>query len=119
MDLTIDQYRSYYWKEKTLDNWLSYIKNPHPTIVEQAANDRAKNIDTFIFGKYGDVGAGNRVGTDANDATTITITVTTGAFVVAGGTPVDSTWVGRGIKAVGHSKWYRVASVSSTTEGII
>ena len=36
--LVIDQYKSYYWAEKTLDNWLSYIKNPHPTIVTQVAN---------------------------------------------------------------------------------
>lgn len=117
--LTIDTYKSFYWKEKTLDNWLSYIKDPHPTVVRQKAEERARNMELYAFAMYGDVAAGNRVGTDANDATTITITVTTGAFVVAGGTPVDSTWVGRGIKAVGHTGWYRVKSVSSTTEGIV
>lgn len=117
--LIIDQYKSFYWKEKDLARWLSYIKNPHAVIVKQVAEERSKNMDTFVLGKYADVGAGNRVGTDADDATTITITVTTGAFTVSGGTPVDSTWVGRGIKAVGHTKWYRVASVSSTTEGVI
>src|SRR3990167_10308983 len=31
--LVIDQYKSFYWKEKTLDKWKSYIKNPHSTIV--------------------------------------------------------------------------------------
>ena len=117
--MTIDQYKSFYWKEKVLAKWLSYIKNPHATIVSQVANERSKNMDEFVLGAYEDVGAGNRVGTDADDATTITITVTTGAFVVAGGTPVTSAWVGKGIKAVGHSKWYRVKSISSTTEGII
>src|SRR5438552_19118371 len=25
--LVIDQYKSFYWKEKTLDNWISYIKS--------------------------------------------------------------------------------------------
>src|SRR3990167_10478667 len=29
--LTIDQWKSFYWKEKTIDNWQSYIKNPHST----------------------------------------------------------------------------------------
>ncbi|MEM4271411.1 MAG: hypothetical protein QXO70_04960, partial [Candidatus Pacearchaeota archaeon] len=24
--LTIDQYKSFYWKERTIDKWLSYIK---------------------------------------------------------------------------------------------
>jgi len=117
--LTIDTYKSFYWKEYTIDKWLSYIKNPHATIVSQKADERNKNMDTFVFGKYADVGAGNRVGTDADDATTITILVDTGAFTVAGGTPCDSTWVGRGIKAVGHSKWYRVKSVTNTTTGFI
>lgn len=117
--LIIDQYKSFYWKEKTLDNWLSYIKDPHPTVVRQKAEERARNMELYAFGLYTDVAAGNRVGTDADDATTITITVTSGAFVVAGGTPVTSAWVGRGIKAVGHTKWYRVKSVSSTTEGIV
>ena len=117
--LTISEYKSFYWKEKTLDNWLSYIKNPHATVIQQKADERNKNMDEYVLGLYADIGSGNRVGTDADDATTITITVTSGAFVVAGGTPVTSAWVGRGIKAVGHSKWYRVASVSSTTEGIV
>lgn len=117
--LTIDQYKSFYWEEKTIDKWLSYIKNPHSTVVKQKADERSKNMDEFVLGFYGDVGAGNRVGTDVDDATTITITATTGAFTVSGGTPVASTWVGRGIKAVGHSTWYRVKSTSSTTEGVI
>jgi hypothetical protein len=117
--LTINQYKSFYWKEYTIDKWLSYIKNPHSTIVSQKADERNKNMDTYVLGLYAKVGAGNRVGTDADDATTITIVVTTGAFTVAGGTPCDSTWEGRGIKAVGHSKWYRVKSVTNTTTGFI
>lgn len=117
--LTIDQYKSFYWKELTLDNWLSYIKDPHPTVVRQKADERNKNMDTYAFGFYTDVQAGQRVGTDADDATTITITTGTGAFTVSGGTPVTSAWVGRGIKAVGHDVWYRVKSQSSTTEGFI
>lgn len=117
--LVIDQYKSFYFAVKTLAQWLSYIKEPKPYIVTQVGNERNKNMDTFALGLYGDVGAGHRVGTDADDATTIAITATTGAFTVSGGTPVTSAWVGRGIKAVGHTTWYRVKSVSSTTEGFI
>src|SRR3990167_3137251 len=62
--LTIDQYKSLYWKEKTLDNWKSYIKDPHSTVVSQKADERNKNMDEFVLGLYEDVGAGNRVGTD-------------------------------------------------------
>jgi len=115
--LIIDQYKSFYWKEKTLAKWLSYIKNPHPYIVEQVGNERTKNMETFILGKYGDVGAGNRIGTDADDATTISVTATTGAFVISGGTPAVAAWEGKGILISGD--WYRVKTVTNTTTGFI
>ena len=117
MALTIDQYKSFYWKEKTLDNWLSYIKNPHPTIVSQVADERAKNMDDFILGFYGDVGAGNRVGTDYTTGT-VTVDVTTGA-VTGSSTVFTSAMVGRGFKATGHTKWYRVKTFTSTTAIVI
>lgn len=117
--LVIDQYKSFYWKEKTLAKWLSYIKNPHPYIVNQVAEERSKNMDLFVLAKYAAVGAGNRVGTDADDATTIDITATTGAATISGGSPADQTWVGRGIKAVGHSTWYRVKTVTNSTTIVI
>ncbi len=118
--LTIDTYKSFYWKEYTIDKWLSYIKNPHPTIVTQKADERAKNMDTFVFGAYADVGAGNRVGTDVDDATTISIVATTGAFTIAGGGAADATtWEGRGIKVVGVTKWLRVKTVTNTTTGFL
>ena len=113
MALNIDQYKSFYWKEKTLDNWLSYIKNPHPTIVSQVANERAKNMDSYILGFYPDVGAGNRVGTDYTTGT-VTVDVTTG-LVTGSGTTFTSAMVGKPFKATGHTKWYRVKTFSSTT----
>lgn len=115
--LTIDQYKSFYWKEKTLDNWLSYIKNPHPTVVTQVASERNKNKDTYLLGFYGDVGAGNRVGTDYTTGT-VTVDVTTGV-VTGSGTTFTSAMVGRGFKAVGHTKWYRVKTYSSATSIVI
>lgn len=111
--------RAYYFKILSLQRFHSWIKNPEGSLLETVAKTMRQEIDAYVLGFGADVAAGNRVGTDANDDTTITITITTGAFVVAGGTPVTSAWVGKGIKATGHSKWYRVASVSSTTEGVI
>lgn len=117
--LETDQQKAYYFKIQSLQRFHSWIKNPEGSLIATLASTLAQEIDSFVLGFEGDVAAGNRVGTDANDATTITVTVTTGAFVVAGGTPVTSAWVGQGIKCVGHTKWYRVKSVSSTTEGVI
>lgn len=110
--LTIDQYKSFYWKEKTLENWLSYIKDPHPTIVEQVANERSKNMDAFVLAKYGDVGAGNRVGTNE---TTGTVTIDASGNVTGNGTAFTAAMVGKGFKANGHTTWYRVATRSSAT----
>lgn len=115
--LTIDQYKSFYWKEKTLGNWLSYIKNPHPTIVKQVADERARNMDTYAFGFYGDVGAGNWVGTSYTTGT-VTVDVTTGA-VTGSGTTFTSSMVGKPFKALGHTVWYRVKTYSSATSIVI
>jgi hypothetical protein len=115
--LVIDQYKSFYWKEKTLAKWLSYIKNPHPTIVTQVANERSKNMDTFALAKYGDVGAGNWEGTSYTTGT-VTITATTGA-VVGSGTTFTEDMEGKPFKALGHTTWYRVKTFTSTTEIVI
>ena len=110
--LIIDQYKSFYWKEKTLARWLSYIKNPHPYIVEQVGNERSKNMDSFAFGLYGDVGAGNWVGTDY---TTGTVTIDSSGNVTGSGTTFTEAMEGRPFKADGHSTWYRVNAYTSGT----
>jgi len=112
--LVIDQYKSFYWKEKTLAKWLSYIKNPHPYIVEQVGNERAKNMDTFAFALYGDVGAGHRIGTDYTTGD-VTVAATTG-IVTGNGTTFTSDMVGKGFKATGHTTWYRIKTFTSTTQ---
>ena len=111
--LTIDTYKSFYWTEKTLDNWLSYIKNPHATVVSQKADERSKNVDSFVLGLYGDVAAGNRVGTDYTTGT-VEVAVTTGV-VTGSSTVFTAAMVGRGFKATGHTKQYRVKTFTSTT----
>lgn len=115
--LTIDQFKSFYWKELVMDNWKSYIKDPHSVVVSQKADERAKNMDEFVLGMYGDVAAGNRVGTDYTTGT-VTVDVTTGA-VTGSGTTFTAAMVGRGFKALGHTAWYRVKTYSSATSIVI
>lgn len=115
--LIIDQYKAFYWKEKTLAKWLSYIKNPHPYIVTQVGNERSKNMDEFVLAKYADIGAGHRIGTSETTGT-VTVDVTTG-LVTGDGTTFTSAMVGRGFKATGHSTWYRVKTFTNTTSIVI
>lgn len=114
--LTIDQYKSFYWKEKTLDNWKSYIKNPHSTVVVQKADERNRNMDLYALGFYGDVAAGNRVGTDY---TTGTVAVDASGNVTGSGTTFTAAMVGKGFKADGHTAWYRVKTYSGATAIVI
>lgn len=115
--LTIDQYKSFYWREKTIDKWKSYIKNPKSTVVTQTANERKKNIMTYLLSFWSDVAAGNWYGTDYTTGT-VTVDVTTGA-VTGSGTTFTSAMVGKPFKATGHTKWYRVKSYSSSTAIVI
>ena len=115
--LEIDQRKSFYFKVKSIDNFDSFIKNPLPTVEMQRIGKRMKNMDTFVLGKYADVAAGNRVGTDYATGT-VTVDVTTGA-VTGSGTTFTAAMVGRGFKAVGHTVWYRVKSYASATSIVI
>jgi len=74
-------------------------------------------MDTFAFGLYADVAAGNRVSTDY---TTGTVTVDTVTGQVTGdGTTFTAAMVGRGFKADGHTSWYRVKTYNGATDIII
>lgn len=115
--LIIDQFKSFYWKEKVLAKWKSYIKDPHPYIVTQVAGKRRRNMDLYLFSLYADIGAGNRIGTDETTGT-VTVDVTTGV-VTGSGTAFTSAMVGRGFKADGHTTWYRVKTYNSSTSIVI
>lgn len=115
--LTIDQKKAFYFSQKTLDRWASFVKDPKSVVVEQKGNERKKNVDTFVLGFYGDVAAGQRVGTDYITGT-VTVDVTTGA-VTGSGTTFTSAMVGRGFKATGHTSWYRVKTYTSATAIVI
>lgn len=113
----IQQKKSFYWKEKTIDKWVSYIKNPHSTVLEQVSNERKRNIMTYLLTFWPDVASGNWYGTDYTTGT-VTVDVTTGA-VTGSGTTFTSGMVGKPFKATGHSKWYRVKTFTSTTAIVI
>lgn len=115
--LIINQYKSFYWKEKTIDKWKSYIKEPKGTVLEQTANERKKNIMTFLLGFWEDIASGNWYGTSYTTGT-VTVDVTTGA-VTGSGTTFASGMVGKPFKALGHTQWYRVKTYSSTTAIVI
>lgn len=114
--LTIDQYKSFYWREKTIDKWKSYIKQPHGTVLAQTANERKKNIMKFLTGFYADAASGNWYGTDY---TTGTVAIDASGNVTGTGTTFTSAMVGRPFKATGHTKWYRVKTYSSGTAIVI
>ena len=111
--LTVDQFKSFYIKSKTIDEYKSYIKDPMDKTTDQRANERKKNVDSFVLGFYGDVAAGNRVGTNYTTGT-VEVAVTTGV-VTGTGTTFTAAMVGKGFKATGHSKWYRVKTYTNAT----
>lgn len=115
--LTIERKKSFYWQELTIDNWESYIKDPHSTVVTQKADERNRNMDLYVLAFYGDVGAGNRVGTNYTTGD-VTVDVTTGV-VTGNGTTFTAAMVGKGFKATGHTTWYRVKSYASATSIVI
>lgn len=115
--LNIDQWRSFYWREKTIDKWKSYIKKPKGTVLEQTASERRENMMKYLFGFYDDVAAGNRIGTDYTTGT-VEVAATTGV-VTGTGTTFTAAMVGKPFKAAGHSAWYRVKQRNSNTEIVI
>lgn len=93
------------------------VKNPRSEVVREVAEKLAEQVDTFTFKLMkDDTAAGKRVGTDY---TTGTVAVASDGTVTGTGTTFTSDMVGRGFKAAGHTKWYRVKQVNSATSLII
>ena len=111
--LNVDQLRSFYFRVRTIDEYRSFIKDPANKTIQQRADERKRNVDAFILNFWGDVAAGNRVGVVTNAGT---VTVTTGTGEVTGvGTAFTAAMVGRGFRATGHTRWYRVRTFTSAT----
>ncbi len=112
-DFNPDQQRFYYFTIKSLTKFEDYVKDPESDLIKQAVAQLKEAVDAYVLGLYADAGAGNRVGVDYTTGT-ITITITTGACT-GSGTAWTSGMSGLGIKATGHSKWYRFTYASGTT----
>lgn len=115
--LIVSELKAYYFGIKSWDLFKSYADDVDSDLIKQKAGELQEAVDAYVLGLYGDVGAGNRVGTDYTTGT-VTVDVTTGA-VTGSGTTFTSGMVGKGFKAAGHTSWYRVKSFSSTTAIVI
>lgn len=115
--LLVDQEKAYYFRIKSWDKFKSYADKPESDLIQQYAGKLQEAVDTYVLGLYGDVGSGNRVGTDYTTGT-VEIAATTGA-VTGTGTTFTSAMVGKGFKASGHSVWYRVKTYTSGTAIVI
>ena len=115
--LSTDQQKAFYFVIPSISRFKSWIKNPESSLMADAASTLKQTVDSFNLSFYADVAAGQRIGT--NYATgTVTVDVTTGA-VTGSGTTFTAAMVGRGFKALGHTKWYRVKSYASATSIVI
>lgn len=115
--LVTNQQKSYYFQVKDIDTLTSWIKSPQGTVIEQLGGELKEIVDAYVLGFYDDVASGQRVGTDY---TTGTVSIVTGTGAVTGvGTTFTSAMVGRGFKATGHTKWYRVKTFTSTTAIVV
>lgn len=115
--LVVNQKKAYYFQIESFAKFSSYASNPESTLIDTAGKTLARTVDNFVLALYGDVGSGNRVGTDYTTGT-VTVTVTTGA-VTGVGTTFTAGMVGLGFKATGHTSWYRIKTFSSTTAIVI
>lgn len=115
--LIVDQKKAYYFQIESFAKFASYVENPESTLIMTAGKTLAETVDSFVLGFHGDVGSGNRVGTDYTTGT-VTVTVTTGATVGVG-TTFTAAMVGLGFKATGHSVWYRVKTFTDGTNIVI
>lgn len=115
--LSTDQQKAHYFKIKSLDQFKSWIKNPEGTLLDQISNTLKETVDSYVLGLYVDVAAGNRIGTDYVTGT-VAIAATTGV-VTGTATVFTAAMVGKGFKAAGHTKWYRVKTYTSATAIVI
>ena len=111
--LNTNQRKMYYFQIESLAKLQSWIKDPQGSLLPMSEKTLKETVDTYNLGFYTKVAAGQRLGTVYN---TGTVAVATGTGVVTGtGTTFTAAMVGRGFKAAGMTKWYRVSAYTSAT----
>jgi hypothetical protein len=108
-----DQAKYNAFKLRKYDQFLSFIKDPKGTLMDQLVSEFKEMVDAFVLGFHADVASGNWYGTNYTTGT-VTVTTVTGA-VVGVGTTFTSAMVNKPFKATGHSAWYRVATYTDAT----
>jgi hypothetical protein len=115
--LVVNQKKAYYFQIEDFAKFASYVSNPESTLIQNAGKVLAETVDAYVLGFHGDVGAGNRVGTDYTTGTVAVAAVT--GVVTGTGTAFTAAMVGLGFKAAGHTTWYRVKTFTSATSIVI
>ncbi len=112
--LNTNQRKMYYFQVESLAKLQSWIKDPQGSLLPQSEKTLKETIDTYNLSFYTKVAAGQRLGTVYNTGT-VAVAATTGV-VTGTGTAFTAAMVGRGFKAAGMTKWYRVSAYTSVTQ---
>lgn len=109
--LTVDQDYGFYFEFDDTDELKSMIKNPEGTVIESNSQVLKEYLDAYNLNiAWRKAKAGNRIGT-AYTTGDITIDVS-GNVTINNGGQWTAAMVGRGVKAVGHTEYYRIATVA-------
>ncbi len=137
--LVIDQKYYYDFEIDNLERFYSYINDLDSTLLENAANVLAEQIDTYVLDLFTEVKAGHRVGSDYDSSQysnvgTATVTTATGAVAMtnagigfdpanavtlASGGIGTSTLVGLGISFDGGAVWYKISSYTDSDTFVV
>lgn len=109
--------RYYNFDIDRLDKHYTYVTDIESGLIKNATAQLKKEHDELVLGKYTEVKAGHRIGTDY-DTGTIT-DVDADGTVTGNGTTWTSAMVGKGIEfenGDGDVKWYLISARNSNTE---
>lgn len=116
-ELLLNQKKAFYFTIESIQQFEDWLGDPEHEINRHGLSAQWEVIDAFTLGLWPDTASGNWDGTSYTTGT-VTVDVTTGA-VTGSGTTFTAGMVGKPFKAVGHTKWYRVKTFSSTTAIVI
>lgn len=112
--LVVDQFLEIADEIPSVAAFASSVNDPDSEIINQAGKALYEDMDKALLQTmYGKAASGQWVGTSYATGT-VAIAADTGV-VTGAGTTFTSAMVGRPFRAAGHTKWYRIASVASTT----